>query len=73
MILSNKYLTNENKEGNQINAEITANHPASSYGQPVIVLENGELLDPVSWSVLGYKVVSASPEELAALKKLGLL
>lgn len=73
MIITNKYLSDENTEGPTIKAEITVHHPASSYGQPVIVLENGELLDPVSWTVLGYKIVSAEPEELAALKRLGLL
>lgn len=72
MILTYKYLTNEKGESKHIKAEITTNHPAS-HGQPIIILENGEALDPVSWAALGYKVVSANETELTALHRMGLI
>jgi hypothetical protein len=73
MILTYTYLFDEKKEGRRIRAEITTNHPGSHHGQPVIVLEDGEPLDPVSWIALGYRVVSADEAELAALYKMGLI
>jgi len=36
--------------GQEFNAEWRVDHPASSYGQPVLVLENGEAVDAV-WYV----------------------
>ncbi len=56
-------------ELHEIEAEITTDHPASSYGQPVIVLPDGEALDPQSWVLMGYQVLSASEDEIEALKK----
>lgn len=53
-------------------AEITIRH-SSSYGQPVLVLAEGEVVDKKSWVVLGYKVVSATTKELHGLKKTGLI
>lgn len=47
----------------KINAEITTEHCASSYGLPVVLLPDGNLLDAGSWVLLGYKVVSVSPSE----------
>lgn len=55
-------------ERHRIEATITTNHPASSYGIPVIVLPDGESLDPASWVLLGYQVIDATPEELDALR-----
>jgi len=57
----------------RIKASITTDHPASHYGQPVIVLEDGGALDLMSWVGLGYRVVRASKKETAALMKMGLL
>ena len=73
MILTYTYLFDEKRESRRIKAEITTNHPGSSHGQPVVILEDGEPLDPVLWITLGYKVVSADEAELAALYKTGLI
>lgn len=54
---------------NQISAEITTDHSESSYGQPVIILETGELLDAASWLLMSYEVVIASEEEYTLLRK----
>lgn len=61
------------KKQHRIKAEITTEHSASSYGQPVIVLEDGGALDLMSWVGLGYQVVKASEKEKEALAKMGLL
>lgn len=55
-------------EQHRIEATITTDHAASSYGIPVIVLPDGENLPPASWVLLGYQVVEATPEERAALQ-----
>jgi len=47
----------------RVKAEVTTNHPASSYGQPVIVLEDGDALDFTSWVLCQYKVEDATEEE----------
>lgn len=47
----------------KIKAEITTDHPASSYGLPVIVLLDGGVLNAESWVMLGYKIVSVSQKE----------
>ena len=54
-------------------AKITTDHPASSYGQPVIVLEDGGAIDWISWVGLGYQVVKATQKELDDLRRMGLL
>ena len=51
-----------------IHAEITTDHPASHYGQPVIVLDDGGALDATSWVLLNYQVVKASSAELEMIK-----
>jgi hypothetical protein len=33
-------------------ATVTANHACASYGQAVVVLENGEAIDPIGWRIL---------------------
>ncbi|WP_408997967.1 hypothetical protein ACJ77P_08235 [Syntrophus buswellii] len=53
----------------RIKAKVTTDHPASSYGQPVIVLPDGGALDLVSWVGLGYQVEKATTKELAELEK----
>jgi len=57
-------------ERHQIDATITTDHSQSSYGQPVIVLEDGGLLDMTSWVLLNYQIVKATPEEFAMVKKI---
>lgn len=57
-------------ERHEMNATVTTEHSASSYGQPVIVLESdGEALDLMSWLLLEYKVIEATPKELKLLKQ----
>lgn len=57
------------KERHEIKATVTTDHPASSYGIPVVVLPDGESLDIASWILLSYAVVEATREELASLTK----
>lgn len=73
MILSYRNLFEENSKRKRIKATITTEHPASSYGQPAIILEDGGSLDMMSWVALDYRVEKASKRELQALQKIGLL
>jgi hypothetical protein len=50
-----------------IEASITTDHSASSYGQPVIVLEDDGALDYSSAILLAYQLVQADDAELALL------
>jgi len=50
-------------------ATITADHPASSYGMPVIVLEDGDVLDYTSAALLEYLVEEISSDEVPLLKQ----
>ena len=63
----------EDGKVHKVKAKITSEHSASSYGQPVIVLEDGGALDLTSWVGLGYCVVEATEEEREALRKMGLI
>lgn len=63
MILSYKNKLSENSKRKRIKAQITTNHSASSYGQPIIVLADGEVLDLTSWVFCNYQVVSATKKE----------
>lgn len=57
-------------ERHEVSATVTTDHPASSYGQPVIVLEtDGESLDFTSWVLLNYQIVEATPKEFELLKR----
>ncbi len=71
MILSYHNLGEEKRQ--RINAKITTAHSASSYGQSVIVLEDGEAIDLMSWVGCGYQVVKATKKEREALTKIGLI
>lgn len=54
----------------EVRATVTTDHPASSYGQPVIVLESdGQALDINSWILLNYQILEATPEEMELLKR----
>ena len=53
----------------RVRATITTEHPASSYGQPVIVLADGGALDYNSAILLGYRVESATAAERELLAK----
>lgn len=68
MILS--YVDIGDHERHTVTARVTTEHSASSYGQPVIVLESdGEALDINSWLLLNYRIEQASPAELEQLKR----
>ena len=73
MILSYTDLFDEKRKSHRIKTTVTTEHPASHYGQPVIVLEDGGALDLFSWVTLGYRVVKASKKETLALQKMGLI
>lgn len=53
----------------EIEATITTDHPLSSYGQPVILLDDGDSLSMESWILLNYRAVETTPEEVELLKK----
>lgn len=59
------------QQRHEATAKVTTDHPASSYGQPVIVLleSDGEALDLTSWVLLNYQIIEATPDELEMLKR----
>jgi len=63
----------EGEERHRVEAELTTEHSASSYGQPVIVLDDGGALDWVSWISLGYRLVDGTEEEKEFLRKEGFI
>lgn len=56
-------------EIHRIEAEITTEHSASSYGMPVVVLPDGHALDANSWVLMGYQVVSLSAKEKPMMER----
>jgi hypothetical protein len=54
----------------RIKATITTDHPASSYNQPVIVLEDGNGLNWESLVLLQYRVIKATRKELELLNRI---
>ena len=73
MILSYRDIFDEKQKAHRINATITTEHSASSYGQPVIVLDDGQALDYFSWVSLGYQVMRATKKERKLLQGMGLI
>jgi hypothetical protein len=63
----------EGNEKHRVEAELTTEHSASSYGRPVIVLDDGGALDWVSWVSLGYRLVNGTEEEKEFLRKEGFI
>ena len=57
------------RERHEIAASVTTDHPASSYGIPVVVLPDGESLDVASWMLLNYQVEQATNAEFEALHR----
>jgi hypothetical protein len=53
----------------KIKGELTTEHSASSYGQPVIVLPDGGALSAESWVMLGYSIVSLSKKEAPEMER----
>ena len=68
MILSYTDLLGDKKR-HRIKATVTTSHPASHYGIPVIVLDDGNALDLQSWMLLNYQIVRASKKEQEMLKR----
>lgn len=69
MILSYCDLLGDGKR-HRVKAKTTTEHSASSYNQPVIVLEDGNALDLASWAMLGYQIEQASDKERADVNKI---
>ena len=72
MILSYRDIFSKSRR-TRIRASITTDHPASSFGQPVIVLEDGDVLDLNLSILLDYRIVRASKKERAQILKMGYL
>ena len=66
------YVNLGEEKRHKVKAKITTNHSASSYGQPVIVLQDGGALDLMSWVECGYQVVKATKKEQEQLSEMGL-
>lgn len=65
MLLS--FHNDETDERTRMTAELTTEHPTSSYGQPALVLEDGGSLDLLSWIAVDYQVEEATTEEINGL------
>ncbi len=53
----------------KVNAKVTTEHPCSHYGQPVVVLDDGNPLDMQSWVLLGYQIIKATDKEIEMTKQ----
>ncbi len=58
-------------DGFTTSASLTTDHSASSYGQPVLVLENGEALGPGDAALADYRLLEATADEVEALREAG--
>lgn len=57
--------------GYQCRAKLTTDHYASSYGQPVLVRDDGEALGAGDAILADYRIVTATPKERQALAAAG--
>jgi len=73
MTLSYRDAFDEDAKRKRIKATITTEHPASIYGEPVIVLDDGRSLSRVSWAAMDYQVEKMTVMEKEALQKMGLM
>jgi hypothetical protein len=73
MILSYADLFDKKRLQHRIKATITTNHPASRYGQSVVILEDGRMLDSSLWIANRYRVLKATKKEISALLRIGLV
>jgi len=73
MTLSYRDAFDEDAKRKRIKATITTEHPASIYGEPVIVLDDGRALSIVSWTAMDYQVEKLTVIEKEALQKMGLM
>jgi len=67
------YLPLGSKKFKTCKAKVTCEHSASSYNIPVVVLEDGDVIDKMTWILCRYKVIDATPEERKALQRAGFL
>jgi hypothetical protein len=58
-------------DGTATTARLTTDHASSSYGRPVLVLEDGSALGPADVDVFGYTIVSATDPEKIKLEACG--
>lgn len=56
-------------ERHTVNATVTTDHPSSSYGQPVVILADGEPIDSISWMLMQYSIQQCSQEEYDLLQR----
>ncbi|MBT9144032.1 MAG: hypothetical protein DDT29_02446 [Dehalococcoidia bacterium] len=52
-------------------ATLSTEHACSSYGQPVLVLDDGTALGTADAVIAGYRIVEATDEERVALTQAG--
>jgi hypothetical protein len=57
--------------GRALQARLTTDHATSSYGIPVLVLEDGTPLGPADVEAQGYQVMTATSREQLALEAAG--
>jgi len=69
MVLDYLDIVKRDSKRKRIHARITTDHPASSYGLPVVILEDGNCLDYQSWVFLGYRVFSIGKRERPLMQK----
>ena len=69
MLLSFQDLFDTEAGRKEIEAEITTEHSASSYGLPVVLLEDGGVLSAQSWVMLDYKIVELPEDEKPLMEK----
>jgi hypothetical protein len=51
--------------------EATTQHPLSSYGQPVLVLTNGDVLDGFAWGLGGWRLERCGELDISNISRLG--
>lgn len=69
MILSYNDILGDRKR-HRIKATVTTDHPLSSYGQPIVLLDyDKQPLGLDSWILLGYQIEKATEAELVLMKK----
>jgi len=73
MILSYLDIYHDDAKRKRIKATITTEHPASTYGEPVVVLDDGRMVSRVSWVAMNYQVEKVTVMEKEALEKMGLI
>ena len=58
-------------DGTLVRADVTTEHPCSSYHQPVLVLEDGQTLGVFDVAVAGWTLAEATDAEQQLLEKGG--